>query len=199
VAKSIPFAKLVRAAVKQTLPKYRFESTSGGSGPIVFYRAPTTNKRLAQSVFFQKGLYNTWLRANFAMSFVDKKRGEHALELAGDSLPDVTYTSEAELVAALAKLLPAVDRAAAAQAKAAAKLVPALSKLLDALPAHLATWMKQGGGELAPADFDEDSFAEPAFEQFKLWLGKQKLLVSAGELAIWHWWTDHHPKPKRKR
>ncbi len=114
-------------------------------------------------------------------------------------MPDATYASEADLVAVLAKLLPATDRAVVAQAKAAAKQVPALSKLFDALPAHATKWMTQAGNALPATDFDEDSFAEPAFDQFKLWLAKQKLLVATGELAAWQWWTDHHPKPKRKR
>jgi hypothetical protein len=180
--------------MKESMPRYRFLRTEGGSGPIVFYRAPTLHARIASDVFFQKGLHGAdWLRANYAHYFVDARKKQHDLGQA--SLPDLRYKTDQELTLGIARLLPTLDEAVVAQARAATRLVPRLGKLFDGLPKHAARWMKEAGRALAADDFDEDSFAEPAFDRFKAWLKREKLLVDAADLAVWHWWTDHHPTP----
>ena len=124
------FTAAVRAAMKQGLPAYRFDHTYKGSGPIVSFTSPVTQKRIAQTVLIQKGLHGaTWLRANFAATFVDRGKREHALEDA--SLPDINYKTADELVARLATMVPALDQAVKRQAKRVAKNVPRLATLFD--------------------------------------------------------------------
>jgi hypothetical protein len=190
------FTAAVRAAMKQGLPGYRFDHTHKGSGPIVSFTPPVTQKRIAQTVFIQKGLYGaTWLRANFAATFVDRGKREHELDHA--ALPDIDYETGDDLVARLTTLIPALDKAVKRQAARVAKDVPRLAGLFDRIEGHAARWMREAGNALPAGDFhDESDFAERAYDRFLAWLGRENLRVRSADLAVWHWWTDHHPRPK---
>ena len=57
--------------------------------------------------------------------------------------------------------------------------------------------MRAEGRTRTRDDFDEDDFAEPAFDRFERWLKREGLFVKCAHLATWHWWCDHHPKPRK--
>lgn len=195
---SVPFVAIVRSVVEETRPDYEFERATGGTGPVVFYRVPSPSPRVAQTVFFQKGLHSNWIRANVATVFLGKggaRAGEH--ELVQEALSDFAYVGAADLAEGVRLMLPAVERLVARQAKSAGKLAPALAKLFDGAPKHLATWMKDEGRALAPTAFEEESFGDEAFAAFEKWLRKKKVYVPAAELPLWHWWCDHLPTPAK--
>ena len=72
------FAALVRRAMSEKLPSYRFIDTTGGSGPLVTFERARAHahasavapRGLVESVVFQKGLHGgTWFRVNLFPSF----------------------------------------------------------------------------------------------------------------------------------
>ena len=173
----------------RALPAYRFVRTTGGSGPLVEFRAPDRAKRIAQTIVFQKGLHGaSWFRVNVYTTF-DRNEIDHAM------MPDVRFATDAELEAGLARAASQLDTLATRRAARVAKQARALAAMLD--PAQVRAWMRASGDKLAPALFDPDDFAEGAFADFKRWLRGNGAFVAAGETALWQWWCDHHPRKKQ--
>ena len=182
------FAVAARAAMR-ALPAYRFVRTTGGSGPLVEFRAPARARRVTQTVVFQKGLYGgAWFRVNVYTSF-DRHAIDHA------TMRDVRFSTDAELVAALARAVKRLDALATRRAARVAEQARTLAAMLD--PAQVKRWMAAEGHALAPGLFDPDDLANGAFARFRRWLRARGRYVVSGELALWQWWCDHHPRKKQ--
>ena len=79
------FAAIVKKAMAEAAPAWRYVDTTGGSGPLVTFAKEPGKKtpRLLETVVFQKGLHGaSWFRVNLFPSFegpIAASTTEHAL------------------------------------------------------------------------------------------------------------------------
>lgn len=198
----VSFANVVRRLMSETLPEYRFVSTTGGSGPLVTFERPTAaSPNLREQVVFQKGLHGaSWFRVNFFPMFEGPTAlgtTEHSI-YEGETLgADVSWKDDAKLepllVSACAKLEGAAKKFFGPFEKKSAKY----EALLGALVTHYAAWLDAVGKKLPPEQFQRREGTEPeAFVSFRAWLAKAKLtqgLSGNVDTCLWRFWTGGRP------
>lgn len=203
------FAEAVKRALASACPTLRYVSTGGGSGPLVTFErpAPAHAPHLKEHVVFQKGLHGaSWFRVNvFAVIGGAGANGpmEHTV-LEGATLGrDVSFATDAELVAALDAASKVLERGAATAFASVEKQYPALESLFAPIVAHYTQFLSTDGAKLAPADFVETEGSNPpaivAFDAFVRFLGAKKLLPGDKTLdlvtPLWRFW--HNGRPMR--
>jgi hypothetical protein len=197
------FAAVVRKAMAEALPAYRFLETAGGSGPLVSFERPNpaASRGLREQVVFQKGLHGAdWFRVNLFPMFEGTAAvgtTEHAL-WEGETLgPEVRWEDDAKLESAIAEACRTLEKKAAAFFAPFEKLAPKYGVLLGRLVEHYAAWLDAEGKNLPPQDFkDNDEGKIAAYETFRRWLDRKKLTAGLkGDLdtCLWRFWNAARP------
>lgn len=203
------FAAIVKKAMAEAAPAWRYVDTTGGSGPLVTFAKEPGKKtpRLLETVVFQKGLHGaSWFRVNLFPSFegpIAASTTEHAL-FEGETLgPDLGFEDEDALHAAVSAECARLDKTAAKFFARFEKAYPKLDKLFGNLVGHYAAWLAdpKGGAALAPEAFAMDDAGKcPAFDAFAKHLAKKKLTwkekVLDLETPLWRFWNGGRPMRK---
>jgi len=190
----VAFAKVVRSAVAESRPSWKFLGSGRRNGRCVDFGLPATNKRFRQTMFFREDYPHTgfvlMVRPVVDTAFLGKN---HVAGIDDREGRAVRFRNADELRAALARAIPNVERLATAALDAHTREAERLAKLFDRLEAHFKRWFGTAGSKLTAADFDEAELAHLAFKAFKDWLERERLLIDSAEPALWHWWRSGDP------
>lgn len=198
------FAAVVRKEMAARLPRYRFVSTGGGSGPLVTFERPSAAKhpRLRQEIVFQKGLHGgTWFRVNLTAQFEgDGACGRptlHSLSEGTTLGPDVRWTKPDEMVPLVEAAVVKLDAKAKVVFGRFEKRYAKDERFFGRLVVHYSDWFRREGEKLPQESFydDEATNSVPAFDAFVRWLAKKKLAAGLGDTKtfVWRFWNGGRP------